>query len=463
MVTNSRDLSCSRCGRTFAQQPRCRVCSAADNGGTYCHLCGTAYKRPRFCSYCGASIPTSQLSDSLANPDLPPGVFAPVRPRKRFPARRIAVGCGCLPLTLLLVLVIVIASDGDLGGMVLTVGAAVVPAIVYSWIILSLDKYEKEPLSVVLFAFGWGAVAAIFFSLIAELVFSGSVLLAADEDTASIANLVIGAPVLEETFKGTALLLLLWFHREEFDNMLDGLIYGALIGLGFAMTENIFYFITAYQDEGTSGLGELFVLRAVINGFGHAIYTGVIGAAVGWSRSRYSKGSARIIVPFLGFCAGVFIHMCWNGGIVAFAHILGDDTSIWLIVAIETALFIIPPLLIGRWMVRRASKNEQVMMERYLQGEVDIGVLTKGEFETLTNSSDLSSWSRTSRKQNGIKGWWRHRQFAVAAADIAFRKYHVAQGQTANIADWHAIQQDRYAIAQLRPLIPTPSKTQPTS
>ena len=48
------------------------------------------------------------------------------------------------------------------------------------------------------------------------------------------------APVVEESVRGLAILLILWFQRRELDGVVDGLVYAGLAGAGFA-TENILY------------------------------------------------------------------------------------------------------------------------------------------------------------------------------------------------------------------------------
>ena len=54
-----------------------------------------------------------------------------------------------------------------------------------------------------------------------------------------------GAPFVEETLKGAVLVGLLWRRRQEFDGPTDGIIYAAMVGLGFAMIENVGYYINA--------------------------------------------------------------------------------------------------------------------------------------------------------------------------------------------------------------------------
>ncbi|MEA2527315.1 MAG: protease PrsW, partial [Thermomicrobiales bacterium] len=185
-----------------------------------------------------------------------PGAAAappPPKPKRRL-ALKILLGIVVF-LAVACVVFLVAASVWDPVALPLSVIAAVVPALFYSWLVLRLDKYEAEPRRAIIGAFAWGAVGAILFSVIAELIFGSLLVGEVGEEGASFLTVAVGAPIIEEFFKGIALLVLLWFFRREFDNVLDGLVYGALIGLGFAMTENILYFGQAYLDDGARGLG----------------------------------------------------------------------------------------------------------------------------------------------------------------------------------------------------------------
>ena len=46
------------------------------------------------------------------------------------------------------------------------------------------------------------------------------------------------APIIEESLKGLAVLLVFLLFRKEFDSILDGIVYAAITALGFAATEN---------------------------------------------------------------------------------------------------------------------------------------------------------------------------------------------------------------------------------
>lgn len=384
------------------------------------------------CPRCGAPIGTNTAYCWMCGLPLhdtapPIGAIPPPKPKRR---RALKILLGCVSwAAVVCVVILVAASVWDPVALPLSVFAAVVPAIFYSWIILSLDKYEKEPRRAVIYSFAWGAVGAVLFSVIAELIFGSIVIATIGEEDVDFWTIAIGAPVIEEFFKGIALLVLLWFFRHEFDNVLDGLVYGALIGLGFAMTENILYFGQAYFEDGARGLGELFIVRSVLDGLGHALYTGTTGAAIGWSRSRYHRGMARIIVPIVGFGLAILQHALWNGGVFVINDLQGGDATVWSVVLIEAPLFVLPAAIILFLIARTSSQRELAILRDQLAPEVEYGVLTPNEYRTLTTGPLRRKVMHASVLRGGRPREEILEDFHQTAAELAFRKYHLSRGE----------------------------------
>lgn len=357
------------------------------------------------------------------------GTAAAVPPRRK---RRLALSILLWVVALIAlscVVFVVAASVWDPVALPLSAFAAVVPAVFYSWVVLSLDKYEKEPRRAIIGAFAWGAVGAVLFSLIAEVVFDQILITSVGKEGASLLSIAVGAPFIEEFFKGIALLALLWLFRREFDNVLDGLVYGALIGLGFAMTENILYFGQEYLNHGARALGELFIVRLVIDGFGHAQYTGTTGAALGWARSRYHHGVGRVVVPVIGFGLAVLQHVLWNTGLIVIAGIQGRNASVWSVVLIEAPLFTFPSLLVLYLIARTASRRELQILRDQLAPEVHYGVLTSDEYRTLTTEPLRRQALQSARLRGGRPLQQTLQHFFQTAAELAFRKYHLSRGE----------------------------------
>jgi RsiW-degrading membrane proteinase PrsW (M82 family) len=178
----------------------------------------------------------------------------------------------------------------------------------YLW----LDRYEPEPVRLLLLAFAWGAVvatgAAILLQTADALINSSS----------TVWSAVVMAPITEEAGKGIFVLLLLWSRRHVIDGVLDGLVYAGLVGIGFAFTENILYFAGAYAgdaDLGPGGIGSataLFVLRGIFSPFAHPLFTSAIGIGVGIMVSTRSR-SLRVLAPIAGYVVAVLLHAAWNG------------------------------------------------------------------------------------------------------------------------------------------------------
>ena len=175
---------------------------------------------------------------------------------------------------------------------------------------LWLDRYEPEPVRLLLMAFGWGAFVATAIALVLQLL-DQFVL-----ETPSSWSGAIVAPITEEAAKGLFIVLLVWSRRRVVDGVLDGIVYAGLVGVGFAFTENILYLGAAYTGDDVSqgGLGSataLFVVRGIFSPFAHPVFTVFIGLGIGIAVTSRKKGW-RFLAPVLGYVAAVLAHASWN-------------------------------------------------------------------------------------------------------------------------------------------------------
>ncbi len=328
-----------------------------------------------------------------------------------------------------LVALLVVASVPDRLGLILSVTAASVPALVYAALVLRLDRYEIEPLQAIVACFAWGAVGAILLSIAGGFLFQIAAGGALGEDAGEIATVVLGAPLLEETFKGIAVLAVLIVARDEIDSTLDGLVYGALVGVGFAMTENMLYFGGAYLEGGLGEFGLLVVGRAVLGGFGHPAYTAVTGAAIGWSRGRYGQGILRVMVPFFGWAVAVALHLAWNGGLVLTQYRRGDDVGLLEAVAVQTLFVIVPAVLVLYAIARMSARHELQILRDQLRLEVNRGTITDAEYRTVIDRGMRQRALAAARERGGRALRNRQHAFFHTAADLAFRNHHRSRGE----------------------------------
>ena len=112
----------------------------------------------------------------------------------------------------------------------------VIPALGINLLVNFMDRFEREPWFLRLAAFLWGAIIAIPIALFVEHKFDTALLKFLGPNASDVLRSVfqgLNAGITEETIKGAGLLLLFFILRDEFDNVTDGIVYGALIGAGF--------------------------------------------------------------------------------------------------------------------------------------------------------------------------------------------------------------------------------------
>src|ERR1700751_366463 len=198
-------------------------------------------------------------------------------------AQSFAVGAGAAPFAIALPL-------------------ALVPVPLLVVFVLWMDRLEPEPRANLAFAFGWGAGIAALSALIintADLEYVTMPALGAS--TGENVAATFGAPVVEETLKGLVLIGLLLRRRDEIDGPTDGVIYADMVGLGFAMIENVGYYINALvtpERGGIALLGYTFVLRGLLSPLLPPIFTSMTGLGVAYAASR--RGGAGLSAPWPG-------------------------------------------------------------------------------------------------------------------------------------------------------------------
>jgi RsiW-degrading membrane proteinase PrsW (M82 family) len=164
--------------------------------------------------------------------------------------------------------------------------------------------------------FVWGAVGAALFSLVAELKLGALLIGMVGERDGMLLTIGIGAPCVEELFKGLALLVPLWFYHSG-TSTVDGMIRGALTGLGFATSENSLYFYFCLNDSGATARQflEIVAVRNLLDAPVHAAFTASLGAILGCALSRHP--SSRPALPLVGLAFASVQHVFWNAAALA--------------------------------------------------------------------------------------------------------------------------------------------------
>lgn len=256
---------------------------------------------------------------------LPPPAHWRYKPRRawwRSKAVRAGTVITLLVLCALMILGIVRDQTGTQGFLV-GLGLAMLPVSLLAAAFRWLDRVEPEPWRNLVFAFAWGAFAAALVAITAN-TFAMRWIATATADPAAAESLgaTVIAPVVEESAKAAAVLLIFLFRKRNFTGIVDGVVVAGFTATGFAFTENILYLGNAFgedQEAGASGLASVtaatFFVRIVMSPFAHPLFTVLTGIGFGLAalapprRGRWP----RIVLPLLGLALAMGMHALWNG------------------------------------------------------------------------------------------------------------------------------------------------------
>jgi len=315
-----------------------------------------------------------------------------------------------LAVVLGLLALAVIGFKIGVNGFVVGFLMATVPVPFYVAFALWIDRFEPEPSWLLGLAFVWGAAIAVFFSLLFNVVNEGIFTAVAGAAAASTLTAVLSAPFVEELTKGAALLLLFFWKRDEFDNVTDGIVYATMVGLGFAMTENVQYYGRAVAEPG-GGAAVVFFMRGIMSPFAHPLFTSMTGIGLGAARES-DKAWVKWTAPFAGIGMAMLLHALWN-------------LSASFGLAFFAAYFLIMvPAVIGVGTIAVFSlRREANIIRAHLGAVVAEGVLSRDDVIVVTSVTKRISASAGALFAGGIGKWMARRKFHALATELAFHSW----------------------------------------
>ncbi|MGW0712978.1 PrsW family intramembrane metalloprotease [Streptomyces sp. NPDC002643] len=354
------------------------------------------------------------------------GVFRPVRWWRRKGVRYGSL-VGLLAVSGLVILALVREQTGTEGFLV-GLGLAVLPVPLLVGAFRWLDRVEPGPWKNMLFAFAWGACAAALIAIVANSFATQWIATAtADPSHADTLGATVIAPVVEESAKAAAVLLIFLFRRRDFTGVVDGVVIGGVTATGFAFTENILYLGTAFgtdQLSGGSGLASVtaatFFVRVIMSPFAHPLFTVLTGigfglAAATGERQRVRRG----VVPVGGLVLAMGMHAIWNG-----SSTFGEYGFFAVYV-----VFMVPVFGLLTWLAIWVRQRELRSVREELPAYVAAGWLTPVEPWVMGSMKARRAAREYAGRHFGKAGVRVVAEYEAAATALAFLRYRGRRGK----------------------------------
>ena len=343
-----------------------------------------------------------------------------IRTPPRISAIRLALAAVAILVALVLGLLVLLVIGIETGPVALMLGfiAATIPVPLYIVLVLWIDRYESEPLWMLATAFGWGALIATFFAFLLNTTSQGIVGVLTNAKAGEAFAAVVSAPIVEETGKAIILFIFFFWKKDEFDGVVDGIVYASMSALGFAMMENILYYGKAAAMGGGGALTGTLIIRGFFAPFSHPLFTSLTGIGLGLARQSNNL-AIKLLTPILGFLMAIFMHSLWNGSAV-----FGGGLAFIL----TYIIIMVPAFLIMLVVISLALRREGQVVRQFLVVDLERGFITPEEYKQLGSIIGRMGSSFNALSQSGLKGWRARMRFNQLASELAFHRNRVSRG-----------------------------------
>ena len=336
---------------------------------------------------------------------------------------------------------------------------ATFPAILLVWY---LDQREHESPLLLTGAAVWGGVVSASMSLVFGNTLYAYMLRIAKQAGGSIFGFsaerftsIFTTPIVEEIIKGFAILVLFWLLRSDFDDLRDGLLYGAMVGLGFNAGQYTIFLLDELVYSGTPPYLSLGALQFVFLGVnGHFIYSALLGAGFGLARQTHNA-RLKWLAPLGGIALAILANILANSvgtkiindtvRAMTGARLLFDSTPpqvVWVATALGTLAALFWAFILLGYAVYRSELWEVETIRKHLFDEVNVCV-TPEEYVMIEEDKPFKG-----RSVPGYPPKIAH-EILHAQNELAYRKWHVEEdgGET---RDDDLVQAWRARVGQLR-------------
>ncbi len=218
--------------------------------------------------------------------------------------------------------------------LVLLLGSAFIPSLVYLVWVRNTEQHGKIPWGKLLALFIWGAIFAVIMAILLSVILIGVLSMEViqeeyvflqrlqDPTIMTLVIVIVVAPIVEEFTKVMGVVS----FKDSILELEDGLVMGAACGLGFAATENLLYGASAYIQYGFASFASILLVRSIASTLLH----GSASAVAGYGISKGLLLKKHYAVPY--YLLAVFMHGAYNY-LASMGLIYGGDIPLIALVA----------------------------------------------------------------------------------------------------------------------------------
>ena len=283
-----------------------------------------------------------------------------------------------------------------------------------------VDYNEREPWRLVLVAAGWGAVVATTLALVFESLWSFTIDAGLIPGPGEAVATAFNAALFEEIPKGLAVVLLFLVMRDEFDDVVDGIVYGAAVGLGFNFMETVVYM-------SVGGMPQWFFRQWLGLYLGHATYTALIGAGIGIARQV--RGLSRKAVAIAcGFVAAIAAHFAWDAWLWYFPH--PSDPALYVLsiplqyLAMSGPFFV---AVLALLVLGLRAEGRALAVQFAAEAVLPDGAIRPDEVPVLSSVGRRIEARFRMLQLRGLSGYLWMRRLQRAQIDLALERWHRAR------------------------------------
>lgn len=331
----------------------------------------------------------------------------------------------------------------DIAGHGYALALAVLVAAVYLLIVRFLDMNEKEPWWSVGLLFVLGGLAA----LVVNLLFSSTMLELRPIEASIVEQLALFLAIAAGFWALTVISRLRGWS--EISGLMDGVVYGAAAGLGFATGAAFINELSAtgiVMPMGQAGLLNLFWTTALV-GLANGVFGAIIGAGFGASAYAKSEGK-RLVYPIIGLVIAFAADVGYRK--LAHGNALGGPSG-----RMQMWIALLLPVVLVLLLAVYALWREKVTIGRQLKDENDRGTVTSEELTTLQSVTARQKMYLSALGSMNWTRWAALRQLHNRQVMLALVKQREADesDSTRRAMIHREVESIRQSIAQVRQTI----------